>query len=368
MNLYLKGYQGSFRLLKIKCDSCGAVDASEINDNIALVKDGKMIFTGQIYDCPEAEQLPEGAICSLNEQGILWELFNPEENDATIYMTGHCNSNCVMCPTTEYERRHSEGLPRDLLEQYVELLPMNLSHVTITGGEPTLRVDDFLFVLGTLKRKFPEVETLLLTNGRSLSVKLLMNKMLTDCPRHMTIGIPLHAAQANLHDSITRAKGSFTETCRGIRNLLDRHVSVEIRIVVSKLNIDKLEDIAELICAKFPETSVVHFIGLETRGNCAKNAAEVYVSPQESFRASKPAIMKLVAAGIDVGLYNFPLCMVEKGFWNLCSRSITPEKIRYAIECDTCEAKSMCSGLFYSTLSLAKPKVSPIHFQGGRIC
>lgn len=368
MNLYLKGYQGPFSLLKIKYDICNStIEDVEKQANIAWVKDG-IRFLGKTYDCPEARQLHEGAICSLNEQGILWQIFNPSENDATIYMTGHCNSNCVMCPTTEYERRYGEGLTRNMLERFIELLPDNLAHITITGGEPTLRVEDFLFVLGKIKKRFSEVETLLLTNGRSLSIKKLVDMMLIDCPRHMTVGIPLHAAQAELHDCITQVEGSFTETCLGISNLLNRNVSVEIRIVVSKLNIEELENIAELICSKFPETSVVHFIGLETRGNCAKNASEVYISPHDSFQAAKPAIMKLVSAGIDVGLYNFPLCMVEKGFWNLCSRSITPEKIRYAAECDSCEVRNICGGLFYSTLSLAKPKVSPIHFRGGKIC
>ena len=366
MNLYLKGYQGPFRLLKIKYGDCD--QEAKQRENVALVMGDSIIISGKTFDCPESRKLPEGAICSLNEQGLLWQIFNPEENDATIYMTGHCNSNCIMCPTTEYERRHSEGLPRHLLEQYIELLPQNLAHITITGGEPTLRTSDFLLVLGILRQKFPDVETLILTNGRSLSIKKLVDSMISDCPKHMLVGIPLHAAQADLHDSITQAKGSFKETCRGIRNLLDDNVSVEIRIVISKLNAMALEKIAELICRDFPETSVVHFIGLETRGNCAKNAAEVYISPAESFRMAKPALMKLIAAGIDVGLYNYPLCMVERGFWNLCKRSITPEKVRYADVCDNCDAKSMCGGLFYSTLSLAKPRVSPVYFHGGRTC
>ena len=273
-----------------------------------------------------------------------------------------------MCPTTEQERRHSEGLPGNLLEQYIDLLPDSLGHITITGGEPTLRTEAFLLILGRLALRFPEVETLLLTNGRSLSIPQFVDKMLLHCPRHMTIGIPLHAAQAGLHDSITQASGSFSETCQGIRYLLERKVTVEIRIVISRLNLGEMQKLAELICSAFPETRVVHFISLETRGNCAKNAAEVYAGPAESFQAAKLAITKLVSAGIDVGLYNFPLCMVEKGFWHICSKSITPEKIRYATACGACEARNLCGGFFYSTLSLAKPEVRPVHFHGGRTC
>lgn len=369
MNLYLKGYQGCFRLLRLEYGGYD-IDAADVglHDNIALVKDGTLSFSGRKYECSDIGRLPEGSICSLNEQGVLWQLFSPVENDATIYMTGHCNSNCVMCPTTKQERHHSEGMPIEMLECYIDLLPESLGHITVTGGEPTLRVGDFIRVITKLAQRFPEVETLILTNGRSLSATQLVNKMLIYCPRHMTVAIPLHSAKADIHDSITQVPGSFVETCRGIRNLLDHKVTVEIRIVISKFNLSGLENLVNLICSAFPETCVVNFISLETRGNCAKNAAEVYISPAESFKAAKAAIIRLVAFGIDVGLYNFPLCMVERGFWNLCSKSITPEKIRYDDKCEGCEAKSLCGGFFYSTLSLAKPKVRPICFHGGKTC
>ena len=36
----------------------------------------------------------------------------------------------------------------------------------------------------------------------------------------------------------------------------------------------------------------------------------------------------LIANGINVGLYNFPLCSVPKAYWGLYKKSISEYKIR----------------------------------------
>ena len=148
----------------------------------------------------------------------------------------------------------------------------------------------------------------------------------------------------------------------GIRNLLAAHIAVELRIVVSKLNYLYLVDIARLIAIEFPQVMTVNFVGLETLGNCAKNFHAVYIDYRESFAKIRPAAQLLIDAGINVSLYNYPLCTVERAYWPLCRRSITPYKIRYAPACSNCEAHAFCGGYFASTLAIAGPNVIPIHF------
>ena len=48
--------------------------------------------------------------------------------------------------------------------------------------------------------------------------------------------------------------------------------------------------------------------------------------------------------GIDVALYNFPYCMIERGYWSLAKKSISSYKAEYYVECDKCKMKSMCCG------------------------
>ena len=307
-----------------------------------------------------AETLRDGDIITVNEYGLVSKLYNAEERDATVYLTGMCNSNCVMCPTSDYERKNYRGVPDEWMIHYLEALPADIEHVTVTGGEPTMRTELFFQVMSRLAERFPEIETLLLTNGRSFASQRMTERLLSMCPQYLTVAIPLHGHAPGLHDSITRANGSFRQTCTGIRRLLSEGVSVELRVVVSALNCRALSEVAALIAAEFPNVLIVNFVGLETLGNCVKYFSTVYMDYAESFRYIKPAVKTLTEAGIDVSLYNYPLCTVERGYWGLCRRSISPHKVRYAPECENCAVKFLCGGWFKSTLAVAKPSVSPV--------
>ena len=130
--------------------------------------------------------------------------------------------------------------------------------------------------------------------------------------------------------------------------------------MVTRLNQAALSGIADLIIRYYPTVHTVNFIGLETRGNCAKNFKEVYIGHREAFEAMKGAIDALIEAGINTSIYNFPLCAVDTGYWGICRKSISPEKIRFPAACDACAAKEECGGFFSTTLSMTKPQVKPI--------
>lgn len=306
-------------------------------------------------------ELRTGDIISISSAGFIYKLYDSCDSDATVFITGQCNSNCIMCPCSDYERQYNTGYTDDLLRKYIELLPPDLSHIVVTGGEPTLKTNQFFMAMELLADKFPTAGVLLLTNGRSFASKSMVEKLVAHCPPFLEIAIPLHGHNAGLHDSIARATDSFKHTLMGIHNLSAKGIPIELRVVVSKLNVKYLSDIAQFIKATLPKVRIVNFIGLETLGNCAKNFEQVYMDYAETFKFIKPALRVLVDAGIDTSLYNYPLCTVERGFWSLCRQSITPHKIRYASACDECDAKTFCGGYFGSTLGVAKPKVNPIH-------
>ena len=134
----------------------------------------------------------------------------------------------------------------------------------------------------------------------------------------------------------------------------------ETNQTIRKINKDDIEHIADLICSKFPSVLRVNLISLEVRGNCFINKNKVYISPKESFEHSRIAIQKLLRNGIDVGLYNYPLCNVDPGYWFLCKKSISPNKVRYPNECDICNVKEKCGGMFITTMKAAKPEIFPI--------
>lgn len=362
MALRLSKYDGIPRMAVVRGNT---FDADEKFD-YAITTHHSLIFAfDSCYEIDDPHEvlsdfLHDGDIITVNEYGLLNKIYDNTTRDATVFITGQCNSNCIMCPDSDYERQHNTGYSDEWLYRYVEMLPADISHVCVTGGEPTLRTRQFFEVMRKLAARFTNVECTLLSNGRSFASKRIVKEMLDYCPRYLTVAIPLHGHTAELHDQITRTDGSFFQTCTGIKHLLSNKVAVEIRIVVSKINYRYLKNIAEFIVLNFPSATIVNFVGLETMGNCAKNLSKVFIDYMESFPYIKEALLVLIEAGIDTSIYNYPLCTVERGYWSLCQRSITPSKVRYDAACNSCEAKEYCSGFFGSTLSVTKPQVRPI--------
>lgn len=372
MTLYWKGYGGFPRMARVINTTASDKDYISTTDEYEelMIEKGIVSFRNSNYrleiddDTSLFYSLKTGDVISIDDRGVIRILYACEEGDACLFITGHCNSNCIMCPSSDFERRRSEAISLEWFRQYFTLLPTDVGHITITGGEPTLNTTLFFDVMDMVADKFSDAETLLLTNGRSFAAKNMVDRLVAHCPQYLRIAIPIHGPTPELHDKITRASGSFKETCMGIRKLLNEGIAIELRVVISKLNYSVLTEIADFIVDRFPSALVVNFIGLETRGSCAVNFNNVYVDLPIAAQAAIPAIDRLASAGVDAALYNFPLCSVDRGYWSVCKNSITPSKIRFPAGCDSCEAKISCGGFFNSTLSLAKPKIKPIQFGG----
>lgn len=372
MNLYFRDYHAGPRLALVRRVDAPASGNPPVlrseeaggYEQLRLARDAACFASDHAALAPVNrevwQQLADGDIITVNEEGLVHRLFSGRERAATVYLTGHCNSNCIMCPVSDEERRTSGGLADEAMMAYLQMLPADVRHITVTGGEPTLRTALFLRTMRTIAVRFRQADVLLLTNGRSFSLQGFLQELLHLCPAHLCVAIPLHAPEAGLHDAITRAPGSFVQTNEGIGNLLAQGIAVELRVVVSRKNAAYLPELADFIVAHYPEVHVVNFIGLETRGNCARHLQALYLDAPAAFRAVQPAVLKLMKHGIDVQLYNFPLCAVAPGFWEICRRSITPEKIRYAPACGDCAARPYCGGFFQTTLAMTKPHVQPI--------
>jgi len=367
MRMLIRDYNLSPRIALV---NTGSVSSSPDNEyevlsveptRLVFSSDGASIELGS-QDISLIENLKDGNIVTVTENGIVEKIFDLDADEATVFLSGKCNSNCVMCPESDYERRMSSGLSEEWMHKYIDMLPKDLDHLVVTGGEPTLDPERFFSVMSHLADQLPDTETLLLSNGRSFASKTMVDRMLEHCPRFLTVAVPIHGHTPLLHDSITRARGSFRQSCMGIKNLLSRELAVELRVVVSRINYRHLSDIASYIISEFSNVQIVNFIGLEVLGNCAKYFSRVYLDYAESFMHIKPAVDILLSAGIATSLYNYPFCTVERGYWTLCRQSISPHKIRYAPSCDLCDMRPQCGGFFGSTLSVAKPKVRPIHF------
>ena len=302
----------------------------------------------------------EGDTVFINEKGQTRLLYSCHKGSQTLFLTAKCNSNCIMCPYTSSYRQMATDYPADLLHEMVRYLPEHTRHVVATGGEPTLIGTHFFTVMQAVKERFPNIVCLLLTNGRSFSIPEITAKAVHSLPKHTTAAIPIHAANADLHDRITQSEGSFRQTMHGIRNILHTDFHIEIRIVVFRENLQEMLPIAKLICELPKRVFVVHFMAAEMCGNAAVNHERVWVDYPQAFSACIPAIDLLIQNGIDVELYNFPLCSIPQAYWALYRQSISDYKIHYAEQCNECSVRPVCGGVFASSLKYAETAMIPI--------
>ena len=369
MTTFIPGYDRIKRLCVVSRTEEATRILLDRKISTLLVEEGNIVFLPEnlrfSIQNTKLLLLREYDIVEINSMGILYRAFANEEPDATLFMGGGCNSNCIMCPASDLERKHAYAYSRETLIKYIDYLPQDLEYLVITGGEPTLNPKLFLEALEHVQQKFSETNVLLLTNGRSFSNRPFFEDTVKKIPTHFQVAIPLHGADADLHDAITQAKGSFDQTLRGIHHFLSASISVEIRIVVTKANAGNLLSIAELIYRQFSSVACIHFIGLEPRGNCAKNFESVFIPYADSFQASRPAIDYLIAHGINVGLYNYPLCHIDKHYWSLACQSISLYKNVFMEGCDGCAVKKSCAGFFTAAKHIARPNVFPIRLDGG---
>lgn len=329
------------------------------SDNKAYISLGKekIIFNTNVEDLVE---IKDEDIISISETGEYSIVYSKNE-EIDLFMTNKCNSNCIMCPLAESVRRKNVESHEEWINEYIEALPTNVKYLNITGGEPTFNTTFFLKTMESLKKKFPCSDFQLLTNGRSMSDLTFIEKVVNVSPKGMRYAIPIHSSDEYIHDSITRSKGSFIQTDKGIKNLLANQQKVEIRVVVSKKNIDSLTMLSQYIIKEYPGVFCVNFMGMEMMGNAALNREDLWIDYSDAFKKCRKAIDTLVDSGIDVQLYNFPLCSVDRGYWHIAAQSITDYKVRFMEECSNCSVKEICGGFFSSTKQVMKPKVYPIY-------
>lgn len=280
-------------------------------------------------------------------------------NEATIFTTGLCNSNCIMCPYTEHFRFNSSLEPLDKLKSFIDVINYNAEYICVTGGEPTLLRNDFLELIKYIKEKFSSVLLHILTNGRTFAYKNFMKDFLAVRPYKTLLGIPIHADNSELHDYISQAKGSFDETLKGLDNLYLSGEYIELRIVTSRLNYKNLPKLAEFIASRYPYCHRVCLMGLEMMGNAMINKNKVWINYDEIWPFIRDAAEILVANGVNSELYNYPLCLVDQGLQALYRKSITPSKIEFLPECESCRRKSECGGFFRTTKAMPDIKIKP---------
>ncbi len=158
-----------------------------------------------------------------------------------LALTYGCNVECSHC----YVER-PKGMKSLSLEEWKRVLDkvweIGTPHVCFTGGEATLHPH-----LVELVQYAQEVGlvTGLLTNGRALADKALLQRLIDAGLDHIQITLESH--DEKVHDDMVGEPGAFKETVEGIKNAVASPVYTITNTTISKKNAGEIEKTVEFI-------------------------------------------------------------------------------------------------------------------------
>lgn len=363
----LEKYSGKYKIVSLAFDQVSRDDLLEDNIDLLYISEKDIkLYPENIVVSEDKDVIDKLGhvhnydVYELWENGKLSEYYDDSSLDNYFFVTAKCNSNCIMCPSPDVSRQKGGSTSVDTLIEIAKHIPADAPHLTITGGEPFLIGPDIFRFLKFLRDKFEYTEFLFLTNGRIFAIESYVQRFMENAPENSIVAIPVHGSTAATHDMITQTKGSFEQTILGIKRLLKAGIHIEVRIVVSGMNSNDIKNIAWLIAREIPKVDYVSIMAMEMTGSARINRDKVWIPYGKAALAAEEAVLVLMENGIDVKLYNFPLCVVKKEFWTLCEKSISPGKARYAEKCEKCKMKNACGGVFAGTISMEKGELSAI--------
>ena len=258
-----------------------------------------------------------------------------------------------MCSQPPVKRDDTDYFNR-LNHFIVDHLPSETVSLGITGGEPTLIGERLPELIEYIFQRHPELSLHMLTNGRRFADKSYARRFADFSAKDLMIGIPFHSDYIHDHDQIAGADGAFDQMLSGLYNLALYGLKIEIRIVINRQNFRRLPRLAAYIFRNIPFARHVAFMGLEDTGLAIKNRRKVWIDPVNYAFYLEEAVIGLAQWGVNVSVYNIPLCLLPESLYEFARRSITDWKEAYAPECAECGLKTQCCGLFATSKTQSK--------------
>lgn len=317
----------------------------------------------------------------------------PRLNSLIFEITQRCNHACLHCynvwegkplystTTSPYTRGELDT------EQTLALLAKALDdvdcdHITLTGGEPSLR-QDLPQIVDFLRER--DVRVTIVSNGRLLTAPVVMELL----KRGVTLfELPLLSYQRRVHDQLSGVPGAFDGVTSAMANIRVNGGQFVAVFVITRLNLDDLYQTIKLAFAFGARALMLNRFNPGGRGRTHLNellpsveqvrkALEVAESASLEFGIPISCSIPIQPCLIDTSAYphlGFGFCAVgtKRAYYTLDSlgnvrpcnhsttilgnlfeesfdRLVTPEKLNLFLEahpalCHACDQRAVCQG------------------------
>jgi len=167
------------------------------------------------------------------------EKVTPSLSQIYFYLTEGCNLACRHCwlaPKFDRDGRQYATLPVGLFETAIdEAIPLGLTGVKLTGGEPLLH-PGILDLLNIVRQR--ELRLVIETNGL-----LCTPEIASEIARSSRafVSVSIDGTDAATHEAIRGVAGSFEAACRAIHNLTAVGIRPQIIMSVMRANVNQVD-------------------------------------------------------------------------------------------------------------------------------
>jgi|GEM_PF-174336 len=298
---------------------------------------------------PEMRYLTGGDVVRIDPLGrTVRALYRRSSQSNALFVTERCDNYCVMC--SQPPKARDDSWLVDEVRETIPLISPDTRHIGVTGGEPALLGERLVALARDLERHLPRTAVHVLSNGRRFADASFARSLARAAHHDLTIGVPLYSDVAEEHDYVVQARGAFSQTIRGILNLKQHGVKVEVRFVVHADTYARLPDLARFVARNLLFVDHVAIMGLELVGFAKTNLEALWIDPLDYAGELAQAVATLQRARMAVSIYNHPLCALDARLHPLARKSISDWKNAYFEECDGCAKRDACGGFFASSV------------------
>jgi MoaA/NifB/PqqE/SkfB family radical SAM enzyme len=269
-----------------------------------------------------------------------------------IGLTNACNQKCIFCIAEKFDpnkpwivNRHKIGISTTEAKQRI----LKLQSVVFMGGEPTTRAD-LVELISFAKRQGKRVG--INSNGVLFSNEEFCKKVVNAGLDYAMISLHSHKKQHS--DKITRVKGNYEKTIKGIENLIKLGVEVEIVHVIYSENYRELIDFLKFLKKRFREIKRVSLVFIRPNKNPRKIGH--LIPTLTEVRPYLTKAMEWCSKNIeDFSVQGIPLCFmtdyIKNNYHVRMSRKLFLEDIKRCDfgykdqKCLFCSVNNICQGV-----------------------